>query len=604
MVARIVLAGILFAGLPAIGQDRPWLEVGTEHFVLYTDTDLEKAERLVADLEARYAAFSRTIIEIGPRPGPIGVFLMRDQESFAEAVPEKVLNPAAARTAGAAAPRRANRRAYLVDGSAGAFIIARDRSPEDIAKDVAHQLGHLLLARSALWQPLWLQEGVGEYLRRLGTDDRDSAVSGEDAESIDELLRIRPGPTFDDLGDGGRFRIQSYHLLRVLLDRHRAAFDRYFAGLSNADGSRAPLEVDPEVLAREVLSYVESPLPLEPVRPMGSGRELSQEELDAARGDLMVSAGWPSRARRYYESSSAFERSSVGLAMLATEGTNTVGLRRGLERLAEQFPESGMIHFYLGTLPVGSADDRSEQIASLRRAVELEPLSGRVRAELGLVYALDGEPERGIVLVGEALRLEPEYGDRFFEILAECRLLSGDYGAARRSIRVAADLPHSDATTEEYYTLVVRSFDRRLEDRRRAVESARVAELRREVQALADRVDPRPVPSPSEPVPFGRVTVSVSSSPPEDVVEPIGISAPLPEYPERLRKQGIEGRVVLDVDLGRRGTVAEARVRNATLPDLGELSLEAVRRWVFEPARRNGESVPFSFRLTLVFRLD
>ena len=45
-----MLAGILFAGLPAFGQERPWLEVGTEHFVLYTDTDVEKAERL-AELE-------------------------------------------------------------------------------------------------------------------------------------------------------------------------------------------------------------------------------------------------------------------------------------------------------------------------------------------------------------------------------------------------------------------------------------------------------------------------------------------------------------------------------------------------------------------------
>lgn len=603
LAARVALAAVLFPAL-SFGQDgRPWLEVETGHFIVYTDTDEEKAQELAADLEARYAAFSRTIFEVEPRRTPIGVFLVRDQESFVEAVPEEVLNPEAARTAGVAAPRPASRHAYLVDGSAGAFVIARDRSPEDIADHVAHQLGHLLLRRSILWQPLWLQEGVGEYLRRLGSDDRDSAVSPDDAIPIDRLLRMRPGPTYDDLGDGGSLRIQSYHLLRILLDRHRADFDNYLDGLSLADGSRSPLDVDTEILTSEVLSFVELSLPLGPGDPAVPARQLSRDAVGAALGDLMVSGGWPNRARRYYEAST-LERAQVGMALIAARGANTAGLRRGLARLGEQYPESGMIQFYRGTLPAQAADDRRDRIMALQRAVELEPRLGRARAELGLLQALDGQPELGTTLAWEAIALEPEHADRFFEILAECRMLAGDYSGARENIRVADDLPHSDPAKEEYYKLAVRSFDRRAEEQRRAVEALRVEELRREVRELADRVDPRPTPTPSEPVPLGRVTVSVSSSPPADVVEPVGISAPLPEYPEQLRKQGVGGRVVLDVELGRRGTVAEARVRSATLPRLGELSLEAVRRWVFEPARRNDESIPFSFRLTLVFRLD
>ena len=78
----------------------------------------------------------------------------------------------------------------------------------------------------------------------------------------------------------------------------------------------------------------------------------------------------------------------------------------------------------------------------------------------------------------------------------------------------------------------------------------------------------------------------------------------IPEYPPLAREAEIGGRVVTDVRVGTDGRVLEARVEpghSVTLLD--DAALEAVRQWVFRPARANRTpvavwvAVPFHFRL-------
>lgn len=67
---------------------------------------------------------------------------------------------------------------------------------------------------------------------------------------------------------------------------------------------------------------------------------------------------------------------------------------------------------------------------------------------------------------------------------------------------------------------------------------------------------------------------------------------PKPEYPEVAKRRGWEGKVTLKVFVHADGTVGEVRVAVSSGHEmLDEAALDAVRRWRFVPAKRNGQAV-------------
>lgn len=87
---------------------------------------------------------------------------------------------------------------------------------------------------------------------------------------------------------------------------------------------------------------------------------------------------------------------------------------------------------------------------------------------------------------------------------------------------------------------------------------------------------------------------------------PIGGYQVKPRYPESARRRGIEGTVLLKMRITAQGRVEDVQVaRSAGHPDLDESAIEAVRRWRFEPARRNGAPVAEdAVLLPVVFQLQ
>lgn len=79
---------------------------------------------------------------------------------------------------------------------------------------------------------------------------------------------------------------------------------------------------------------------------------------------------------------------------------------------------------------------------------------------------------------------------------------------------------------------------------------------------------------------------------------------PAPEYPPQARRRGIEGRVVVRVQVEADGSVSNANViasSGSTLLD--QSALDAVKRWRFSPAQVNGEPHGANLDLPIAFRL-
>jgi len=77
-----------------------------------------------------------------------------------------------------------------------------------------------------------------------------------------------------------------------------------------------------------------------------------------------------------------------------------------------------------------------------------------------------------------------------------------------------------------------------------------------------------------------------------------------PDYPKGARQRGEQGDVVLEIRVGKDGSVESAAVvRSSGFAELDEAAVKAARGTKFAPARSGREAVPSTARMTLSFRL-
>jgi protein TonB len=86
---------------------------------------------------------------------------------------------------------------------------------------------------------------------------------------------------------------------------------------------------------------------------------------------------------------------------------------------------------------------------------------------------------------------------------------------------------------------------------------------------------------------------------------PLGGYQTTPHYPEAARREGAEGTVTLRFEVLTSGKVGTVQVqRSAGRTDLDRAAMEAIRSWLFEPARRGKEAVAVWVILPVRFELS
>jgi len=73
-------------------------------------------------------------------------------------------------------------------------------------------------------------------------------------------------------------------------------------------------------------------------------------------------------------------------------------------------------------------------------------------------------------------------------------------------------------------------------------------------------------------------------------------------YPEEARAAGVQGVVVLEVDLDENGLVTKTRVLRS-VPGLDQAAMDAVGQWRYAPKLLNGSPVPVTITVTINFAL-
>jgi TonB family protein len=576
-VALFAMTGL---GSFATAAEPQWIEGRSPHFLLLTDTSEAKGRRLLEDLEGRVKALADVVGAIPERQFPIEVFLFEKGPDFIEVT--------------GAEPMKS---AYLFRGLDRIFIVSRDKSPDDIANEVGHALGHVFFERTTLWRPFWLAEGAAEHFRKAGRKPDTKSVPKEESFSARDLLRIVPSPGYRDSDPAPPSRIQSHRLLRLIAERHPGALKGFLEVNRREVGEKARIDIDPATLGDELEAYTEAVIPL---TPQAAGIRMAPADSASValrRGDLLVAAGKTSAASERYTGVSAEARAARAILIRSTR--NPLEAARALERAAREQPDHGLVHFHFGSLEITApADLIAAQAQSLERAVQTYPLLGRAAAELARVYTLNGRAEMAQPLIDKAIALEPEFADRFYDIRAQALAALKRFDEAYQTMKLSSALPHTGEKIEAIYEQKVKAMTERAENFRRDADAERLNQIRNDVDRVAALLDPPPPPPPPPPAPKqSGMEYTIQAEEKITVINSV-----YPVFPPALLQSGRGGEIDFSLTIDPDGRVTRVEVVNSQLPDLNALTTASLRRWTFKPVVVNGQAIPF--RMLLTFRYD
>jgi TonB family protein len=108
--------------------------------------------------------------------------------------------------------------------------------------------------------------------------------------------------------------------------------------------------------------------------------------------------------------------------------------------------------------------------------------------------------------------------------------------------------------------------------------------------------DQRPAPIASKPP-------AVMSTPQVGITAPHLVTAPDPDYPDGARRAKIQGKVLVQCEVGTDGTVRNARILTSLRKDLDASAIDAVSKWRFEPAIKDGKPVVVQINVEVNFNL-
>ncbi len=84
---------------------------------------------------------------------------------------------------------------------------------------------------------------------------------------------------------------------------------------------------------------------------------------------------------------------------------------------------------------------------------------------------------------------------------------------------------------------------------------------------------------------------------------PLPINMVRPSYPYELRREGIQGLVMVDMLVDSAGRVVSTAVAGSTEPELNAVALAAAKKWTFEPIKAKGKRVLTRVRVPFEFTM-
>ena len=123
-------------------------------------------------------------------------------------------------------------------------------------------------------------------------------------------------------------------------------------------------------------------------------------------------------------------------------------------------------------------------------------------------------------------------------------------------------------------------------------------------EALADRPRLEEAPHPAAPPPSAAPPPTRAPAASAEASMPMPISQPAPRYPQRAMRRRESGTVRVQVEVGADGVPTQVTVAASSQSrDLDRAAIDAVRKWRFRPAQRDGQPVAGTVVVPIEFKL-
>lgn len=90
----------------------------------------------------------------------------------------------------------------------------------------------------------------------------------------------------------------------------------------------------------------------------------------------------------------------------------------------------------------------------------------------------------------------------------------------------------------------------------------------------------------------------------EGMEPPVPVRTYAPHFPDEMRRIGNSGLVTVNVLIDEKGNVNDPKVVKASNTAFSEPALEALKKWKFKPARKDGEVVAIRVNIPVQFNAD
>jgi protein TonB len=87
-------------------------------------------------------------------------------------------------------------------------------------------------------------------------------------------------------------------------------------------------------------------------------------------------------------------------------------------------------------------------------------------------------------------------------------------------------------------------------------------------------------------------------------INPVPVKTPPPEYPDAMKRQGVSGVVAVSIIIDEKGVVTSTTVAKASQVEFEAPAMEAVKKWKFKPAQKDGAPVKMKVTVPIRFNLE
>lgn len=418
---------------PAAASTDHWVKVTSAHFTVVSDAGAKEAKHILDQFEHMRWVFHTLFSKANVDPvQPIVVVAAKNADVFDTMESSAYLGPGKLKPGG-----------YFQSSSDKYYILLRlDAKFEHPYAAVYHEYTHLEFAADSAWMPLWLNEGLAEFMQN--TDIHNKYVDlGEP--NVNDILYLRRhpmmplsvlfkvdvnSPYYHEEKKGSVFYAESWVLTHYLMvnDRERKLrrlaryMDLVKGGMDSLTAAKETFG-DLKKLQQTLKVYIQTGSYKEFVlsskaAPIDEAAfkvtALTQVEADAVRADVQARVGRAADARTLAETVLKEDPNDVQaletMGFIAFKAKNYEEARKWYGEAVKANSQDYLAQYYFASLSIGvSGPGKDEAIeSSLRAAIRLNPHFAPAYNQLAAFYAMHHQHlEEAHMLSAQAIELDP-----------------------------------------------------------------------------------------------------------------------------------------------------------------------------------------------------